>query len=85
MVSDPNLNTENITPELIQYIVQRIVQEVQPEKIILFGSYARGDFGQDSDLDLFIAVEGGERIQPFNQAQDRWAAVGTAVSYRFDR
>lgn len=52
MVSDPNLNTENITPELIRYVVQKIVQEVQPEKIILFGSYARGDFGRDSDLDL---------------------------------
>ena len=31
-----------------------------PQKIILFGSYARGNFGQDSDLDLFIAVEGGK-------------------------
>jgi len=60
MVSDPNLNTEHITPELIQYVVQKIVQEVQPEKIILFGSYARGDFGRDSDLDLFIAVDGGK-------------------------
>jgi len=41
MNRDPNLATEKITPELIQYIVHKIVQEVQPEKIILFGSYAR--------------------------------------------
>jgi len=60
MPIDERLNTENITPELINYIVEKIVREIQPEKIILFGSYARGDFGQDSDLDLFIIKEGKE-------------------------
>ena len=43
-----------ITPELINYIVEKLVREIQPEKIILFGSYARGDFDRDSDLDLFL-------------------------------
>ncbi|MBU1486811.1 nucleotidyltransferase domain-containing protein [bacterium] len=56
---DKNLNTEKITPELIDYIVKKIVSEIQPEKIILFGSYAKGDFGRDSDLDLFI-IKGGK-------------------------
>ena len=60
MVNDPVLNTEKITPALIQYIVRKIVQEIQPQKIILFGSYARGDYGGDSDLDLFIMVEDGK-------------------------
>ena len=54
---DKNLSTEQITPKLVQYIVDKIVREIQPEKIILFGSYARGDFDRDSDLDLFIVVE----------------------------
>jgi predicted nucleotidyltransferase len=57
---DQALNTEKITPKLIQYIVDKIVREIQPEKIILFGSYARGDFSRDSDLDLFIVVEDGK-------------------------
>ncbi len=35
-------------------IVRRIVEAVAPEKIILFGSAARGDMGPDSDLDLLI-------------------------------
>jgi len=56
---DQALNTEKITPNLVQYIVDKIVREIQPEKIILFGSYARGDFSSDSDLDLFIVVEDG--------------------------
>lgn len=56
---DQALNTEKITPKLVQYIVDKIVREIQPIKIILFGSYARGDFSRDSDLDLFIVVEYG--------------------------
>jgi predicted nucleotidyltransferase len=51
---DERLQTDKITPELIDYIVEKIVREIQPEKIILYGSYARGDFHKDSDLDLFI-------------------------------
>jgi predicted nucleotidyltransferase len=57
MMIDQNLRTENVTPKLIKYIVNKIVREVQPAKIILFGSYARGDFDKGSDLDLFIVVE----------------------------
>ena len=56
---DQALNTEKITPKLVQYIVDKIVREIQPVKIILFGSYARGDFSRDSDLDLFIVVDDG--------------------------
>jgi predicted nucleotidyltransferase len=59
MSVDERLSTEKITPELIDYIVEKIVREIQPEKIILFGSYARGDFDRDSDLDLFI-IKGGK-------------------------
>ena len=57
---DPQLQTDKITPELIDYIVERIVREIQPEKIILYGSSARGDFRKDSDLDLFIIKDGEE-------------------------
>lgn len=38
MKIDPRLQTEKITPELIDYIVEKIVREIQPEKIILYGS-----------------------------------------------
>jgi len=57
---DQKLRTEKITPELINYIVKKIVRKIQPEKIILFGSYARGDFNSDSDLDLLIIKDGEE-------------------------
>jgi len=57
MERDKKLSTDRITPGLINYIVQKIVNEIQPEKIILFGSYAKGDFDKSSDLDLFIIKE----------------------------
>jgi len=59
MQFDNKLNTEIITEDLIKYVVNNIVSEIQPEKIILFGSYAKGDFGKDSDLDLLI-IKGGK-------------------------
>ncbi len=43
-----------ISEETLQEIVRRIVETVAPEKIILFGSAARGEMGPDSDLDLLI-------------------------------
>ncbi len=49
MSLDERLSTEKITPELINYIVEKIVREIQLEKIILFGSYVRGDFERDKD------------------------------------
>jgi predicted nucleotidyltransferase len=44
-------------------MVKRIVSEFHPERIILFGSHARGDAGHDSDVDLLVVmpVEGSKR------------------------
>lgn len=44
----------------IKEIVQKIVNEYQPEKIILFGSWAWGTPQQDSDVDLFIVKKSGK-------------------------
>jgi type I restriction enzyme S subunit len=40
--------------KLLEEVVRRIVETVAPEKIILFGSAARGEMGPDSDVDLLI-------------------------------
>jgi predicted nucleotidyltransferase len=49
--------------EAIAGMVQRIVERFHPEKIILFGSHARGDAGPDSDVDLLVVMpfEGSHR------------------------
>lgn len=43
-----------VTDEVIAEMVERIVQEVQPEQIYLFGSRARGEAREDSDVDLLV-------------------------------
>ncbi|VVB97051.1 Nucleotidyltransferase domain protein [uncultured archaeon] len=50
-----------IPRETISAIAKKIAERFNPEKIILFGSYAWGKPDRDSDLDLFIIMESGER------------------------
>jgi uncharacterized protein len=44
-------------PEQIDRMIKRIVKKFHPEKIILFGSQARGDAGPDSDVDLLVVMD----------------------------
>ena len=37
-------------------IIERLVEAYQPDRIYLFGSKARGDYGPDSDFDLMVVV-----------------------------
>jgi Nucleotidyltransferase domain. len=34
-----------------------ILKAVDAEQIILFGSYARGDYNKDSDIDLMVIIK----------------------------
>ncbi len=43
-----------VTEKVLADIVQAIVREVDPERIYLFGSRARGNARADSDVDLLI-------------------------------
>jgi len=47
----------------IETMVRRIVERFNPEKVILFGSYACGEPSTDSDVDLLVVmrVEGSRR------------------------
>ena len=46
--------------ETLDDIIGRIVEVAQPERIVLFGSAARGAMTRDSDVDLLIIKEGGD-------------------------
>lgn len=43
-----------ISSELMNTAVQTLAEGARPQRIILFGSHARGDAGEDSDLDLLV-------------------------------
>ncbi len=63
MVMSSRIKKPTSAKKQIANIVRRIVRRFQPDKIILFGSHARGQAGPDSDVDLLIVmpVEGSIR------------------------
>ncbi len=60
----------------LRKIVRRIAQALQPEKIILFGSYAYGTPTTDSDVDLLVIME--TRLLP----TERYLAVSRLLRPR---
>ncbi|MHB9028310.1 MAG: HEPN domain-containing protein [Candidatus Latescibacterota bacterium] len=52
-----------VTPEKVQAVVNKIVSFAHPRKIILFGSYVRGEVTENSDLDVLV-VTGNAEINP---------------------
>jgi predicted nucleotidyltransferase len=47
---------KQLTTDLLDRITQKLVMTLNPEQIILFGSYAYGDPTEDSDVDLLVIV-----------------------------
>ena len=47
-----------IASKVLREIVRRIVVVAQPDRIILFGSAARGEMGPHSDVDLLVIKKG---------------------------
>ena len=64
---------------ILNDIIRRIVEVAQPEKVILFGSAARGDMNRHSDVDLLIVKEQGETLGLMAQIYDKLYGVGAAV------
>jgi len=54
---------------VLDRMVQRLVDEYTPERIILFGSHVAGTADGDSDIDLLIVKDTSERFL------DRWTKV----------
>lgn len=46
------VDIERIKPEIVERL-----KVLNPDKIILFGSYARGEAREDSDIDLFLLMK----------------------------
>src|SRR3972149_2969420 len=49
-------------PRLVDRVVDAIVRAYDPLRVVVFGSFARGDTHEGSDLDLIVVKETGERF-----------------------
>ena len=68
-----------IDQSILDDIIRRIVEVADPERIILFGSAARGDMNRDSDVDLLIVKEGGDPLDLMGQIYQNMYGAGAAV------
>ncbi len=50
------------TGRIIRESIASIISGYRPEKVILYGSYARGDYHDGSDLDLILIKSTGARF-----------------------
>ena len=59
LMRKPEQNMETtVAADVLAKVIHRIVEVAQPDKIILFGSAARGEMGRNSDLDLLVVKSG---------------------------
>ena len=71
--------------DTLNEVIRRIVEIAEPERIILFGSAARGDMTRHSDLDPLINKEGGDALDLMGQIYERLYGVGATVDDAGDR
>jgi predicted nucleotidyltransferase len=68
------------TQEQLTELVRRIVAAVNPLRIILFGSAARGEMRGDSDLDVLVVMpEGTHRRHTAQSLYPRLVGLNIAV------
>ena len=68
-----------VDSRILDEVIRRVVEVAQPEKIILFGSAARGRMGPHSDLDLLVVKEGAHRRKLEGRIYQGLYGVGAAV------
>lgn len=66
----------------VERVVRRVVEEVSPLRVVLFGSRARGTAGPDSDVDLLVVVPDGLRpLTVMRELRERIRGLGVPVDY----
>jgi predicted nucleotidyltransferase len=58
VINVPTINQRKRIPQkAIDQVVEQVVEKFKPQKIILFGSYARGNPRPESDVDLLVVMK----------------------------
>ncbi len=69
----------NPDPSILDELVRRVVESVQPLRIILFGSAVRGEMGPNSDLDVLVVMpDGCDRLAITQTLHCRLSDLGIA-------
>jgi uncharacterized protein len=78
VVDVPTINKRKRIPQkAIKQVVKQIVEKFKPQKIILFGSYARGNPRPESDVDMLVVMD-----TPLREVQQA-IQICQQIEYRF--
>ena len=65
---------KTLAPQSLNEAIRRIVAEMQPEKIYLYGSHAYGQPHRDSDVDLLVVLTAAA-LPPHKRARAAYRAL----------
>ena len=68
-----------LSQDTLNDIIRRVVEVAEPERIILFGSAARGEMNRHSDVDLLVVKDGSDLRRLTARVYRRLYGVGAAV------
>lgn len=51
--------SDTVSRGVLDELIRRVLQVVQPRRLVLFGSAARGETGPNSDLDILVIMPEG--------------------------
>lgn len=68
-----------LDPHTLDEIIRRVVEVARPERIVLFGSAAKGEMTRHSDVDLLIVRDGADALELMAQIYRRLDRVGVPV------
>ncbi len=73
------MDSNNLVDPHLREAVQRLVRALQPERVYLFGSQARGEATPDSDYDILVVISHSDQPR-YVRAQTAYRAlVGIGV------
>lgn len=74
------MKKKKVAQKVLDEIIRRVVQVARPQRIVLFGSAARGAMGPNSDVDLLVIKRGKfDRSRVVGDIYRNLHGVGQAV------
>jgi uncharacterized protein len=79
------MEIKNYKDQNLENILEKIIPEFNPKKVILFGSRANGSHSENSDYDLFFIIEKSDltRIERNQKARQLTWRLGHSIDYFF--